>query len=108
MDFINNAHSGNLSLSRVFWLGFIAPLVPFSVAGNLISEWVIINQNLNGLLIAWGVFLIWYYKWATISLWRCSVNANKKLFVVLGRLISIIALLRGVSWFYFLLEIIRN
>jgi hypothetical protein len=86
MNWIDRTYSGQERLWKVFWLGFIAPLIPLTIGLGVFKE-------TSGSLPSWAAFVFFivvflYQAWLAIAMWRCAPNVKHRAFYFLGRLFA--------------------
>ena len=87
MNWIDRAYTGQERLWKVFWLGFCAPLLPFTIALGIFKE-------TSERLPSWATLTFFlatclYQTWLAIAMWRCAPNVKHRTFYFLARLFAI-------------------
>lgn len=87
MNWIDLAYKGHMRLWKVFWFGYVAPLLPLSVAFQLYKETADRLPSWVGVV---GFLVVFVYQvWLAIALWRCAPNVNRPGFRRLGRAFAV-------------------
>ena len=91
------AYEGKVRLWRVFWFGYMLPLLPLFIAAQ-IAKAIFASSSSS----AWpfGLFALvvgCYYFWALVSLWRCAPNSSHRAYALLARILSIVMVLQIVA-----------
>lgn len=86
-NWIGRAYTGQVRLWKVFWFGYVAPLLPLSVVFQLYKETADRLPSWVGLVGFLAVFL--YQVWLAIALWRCAPNVNRPSLRRLARVFAV-------------------
>jgi threonine/homoserine/homoserine lactone efflux protein len=86
MNWIDRTYSGEERLWKVFWLGYMAPLLPLTIGFGIYKE-----KSAN--FPAWVGFvflmvILLYQAWLAIAMWHCAPNVKHRAFYFLGRLVA--------------------
>jgi intracellular septation protein A len=81
-------YSGQSPLWKVFWFGWVTPLIPLTVAANIFKETVGHISSWIPFAFFLGIFL--YQAWLAVSLWRCAPNVTLRVCFWLARIFSVI------------------
>lgn len=87
MNWIDRTYVGREQLWKVFWFGFIAPLLPLTVAFGIFKETA--TRLPSWVSFAFFVTVFLYQAWLTIATWRCAPNVKYRVFFYVGRLFAI-------------------
>jgi len=86
-NWIIRAYVGQVRLWKVFWFGYVAPLLPLSVVFQLYRETADRLPSWVGLLGFLAGFL--YQAWLVVALWRCAPNVNQPSLRRLARVFAV-------------------
>jgi hypothetical protein len=86
-NWIIRAYKGHVRLWKVFWLGYVAPLLPLSVVFQLYKETADRLPSWVGLVGFLAGFL--YQAFLAVALWRCAPNVDRPIFRRLARAFAV-------------------
>jgi hypothetical protein len=87
MNWIDRTYTGQERLWKVFWLGYIAPLLPLTIAFGIFKETGVGAPSWVSATFFIAVFL--YQAWLAIAMWRCAPNVKRRTFFFLGRVFAV-------------------
>ena len=74
-NWIALAYTGQVRLWKVFWFGYVVPLVPLTIARGIYKE---VARDLPSWVGFVCVALVCLYQaWLVIALWRCAPNVKR-------------------------------
>ena len=88
MNWIDRMYSGQSPLWKVFWFGYVTPLVPLTIAMGVFKETVSRIPSWASFSFVMAIFL--YQAWLAVSMWRCAPNVKYRAFFWIGRVIAVI------------------
>lgn len=88
MNWIDRTYMGQERLWKVFWLGYMAPLLPLTIALGIFKETV--TKLSSWVSFGFVVILLIYQAWLAIAMWRCAPNVKHEVFFFLGRVFATI------------------
>ncbi len=86
-NWIERGYNGQVRLWKIFWFGYVAPLLPLSVVFQLYKETSDRLPSWVGLVGFLAIFL--FQVWLVVALWRCAPNVNRPSFRRLGRAFAV-------------------
>lgn len=91
MNVIDRVYKGEIKLWKTFWYGYAIPLIPISIATNILRETSHLYSSWITYLSIGILFL--YNVWIGIGLFRCAPNVRYRVFFWVGRFFSVAILL---------------
>ena len=88
MNWIDRTYSGQSPLWKVFWFGYVAPLLPLTIAIGILKETAARIPSFASFAFFLVIFL--YQAWLAVSMWRCAPNVRYRAFFWLGRIVATI------------------
>ena len=88
MNWIDRTYSGQSPLWKVFWFGWVAPLLPLTGAVGIFNETVERTPSWAHFAFFLAVFL--YQAWLAVSMWRCAPNVKYRAFFWLARIFAVV------------------
>lgn len=96
INWINDAYNGKTLLWKAFVFGYLIPVIPLTVLTQISKELFLINRyDITAFVIA--VFVVFFYFWITIVMWKNSINTKNTISKILSRFFSVITAFSSMS-----------
>lgn len=86
-NFLDRAFAGQVPLWKIFWLGYIAPLVPLTIAASIFKETS--ASAPSWVSSAFFIVVFIYQAWLAVAAWRCAPNVKRRVFFSFGRMFAV-------------------
>jgi len=87
MNWIDRTYTGQERLWKVFWVGYVVPLLPLTIAFGIFKETAASAPSWISFVFVTTVIL--YQAWLAIAMWRCAPNVKRRTFFFLGRMFAV-------------------